>query len=114
MCIRDSARSAIALPVLHGRSRIGTDKRAIRRLRQRLAAGSTAKRIIGRTAVIDLCWRRQRAGCSRKTIIRRTRIPVSYTHLRAHETVLDIVCRLLLEKKKNPITTTNTILHNTY
>ena len=26
--------------------------------------------------------------------------PVSYTHLRAHQTVLDIVCRLLLEKKK--------------
>ena len=24
--------------------------------------------------------------------------PVSYTHLRAHETVLDLVCRLLLEK----------------
>src|SRR5664280_2507275 len=23
--------------------------------------------------------------------------PVSYTHLRAHETVLDLVCRLLLE-----------------
>ena len=29
---------------------------------------------------------------------------VSYTHLRAHETVLDIVCRLLLEKKKNQLT----------
>ena len=29
--------------------------------------------------------------------------PVSYTHLRAHETVLDLVCRLLLEKKKNNI-----------
>ena len=28
-------------------------------------------------------------------------IAVSYTHLRAHETVLDLVCRLLLEKKKN-------------
>ena len=27
--------------------------------------------------------------------------PVSYTHLRAHETVLDLVCRLLLEKKKS-------------
>ena len=27
--------------------------------------------------------------------------PVSYTHLRAHATVLDNVCRLLLEKKKN-------------
>ena len=29
--------------------------------------------------------------------------PVSYTHLRAHETVLDIVCRLLLEKKNYKI-----------
>ena len=28
---------------------------------------------------------------------------VSYTHLRAHETVLDLVCRLLLEKKKKQI-----------
>ena len=27
--------------------------------------------------------------------------PVSYTHLRAHEAVLDLVCRLLLEKKKH-------------
>ena len=27
--------------------------------------------------------------------------PVSYTHLRAHETVLDLVCRLLLEKKNS-------------
>src|SRR5450756_3088412 len=26
--------------------------------------------------------------------------PVSYTHLRAHETRHDLVCRLLLEKKK--------------
>src|SRR5450756_2915088 len=28
------------------------------------------------------------------------RWPVSYTHLRAHETRHDLVCRLLLEKKK--------------
>ena len=28
---------------------------------------------------------------------------VSYTHLRAHETVLDLVCRLLLEKKNTTI-----------
>ena len=27
--------------------------------------------------------------------------PVSYTHLRAHETSLHLVCRLLLEKKKS-------------
>ena len=30
--------------------------------------------------------------------------PVSYTHLRAHETVLDLVCRLLLEKKHTTLT----------
>ena len=29
-------------------------------------------------------------------------LPVSYTHPRAHETALDIVCRLLLEKKTYP------------
>ena len=34
-----------------------------------------------------------------------TVIAVSYTHLRAHETVLDLVCRLLLEKKKQQLIT---------
>ena len=29
-------------------------------------------------------------------LYRRADIPVSYTHLRAHETVLELVCRLLL------------------
>ena len=29
-----------------------------------------------------------------------TVMAVSYTHLRAHETVLDLVCRLLLENNK--------------
>ena len=28
---------------------------------------------------------------------------VSYTHLRAHETVLDLVCRLLLEKRNKQL-----------
>ena len=32
-------------------------------------------------------------------LIARDIYPVSYTHLRAHETVLDLVCRLLLEQK---------------
>ena len=42
--------------------------------------------------------------------------PVSYTHLRAHETVLDLVCRLLLEKKKklNKLITSNLHLTTTY
>ena len=35
---------------------------------------------------------------------------VSYTHLRAHETVLDLVCRLLLEKKNN----INVLLRDNY
>ena len=30
-------------------------------------------------------------------------VPVSYTHLRAHETGRNLVCRLLLEKKKKEI-----------
>ena len=37
--------------------------------------------------------------------------PVSYTHLRAHETVLDLVCRLLLEKKKHTYTLTQPHIH---
>ena len=50
------------------------------------------------------------AGCKGETILGKVHLPislptykpgtVSYTHLRAHETVLDLVCRLLLEKKQ--------------
>eukprot|EP00831_Metopus_contortus_P081750 TRINITY_DN8672_c0_g1_i5.p1 TRINITY_DN8672_c0_g1~~TRINITY_DN8672_c0_g1_i5.p1 ORF type:complete len:130 (+),score=13.43 TRINITY_DN8672_c0_g1_i5:130-519(+) len=36
-------------------------------------------------------------------IYRESDSPVSYTHLRAHETSLHLVCRLLLEKKKKKI-----------
>ena len=41
-------------------------------------------------------------GASEPGVVERMQwlAPVSYTHLRAHETVLDLVCRLLLEKKK--------------
>ena len=39
-------------------------------------------------------------AADRAEVARVRRGPVSYTHLRAHETVLDLVCRLLLEKKK--------------
>src|SRR5664280_3306727 len=38
--------------------------------------------------------------------------PVSYTHLRAHETVLDLVCRLLLEKKKKATKAKKDTKHN--
>src|SRR5450759_5512128 len=35
-----------------------------------------------------------------RVVVDEGREPVSYTHLRAHETRHDLVCRLLLEKKK--------------
>src|SRR5665648_1194833 len=44
-----------------------------------------------------------------KYLVLSTIIPVSYTHLRAHETRHDLVCRLLLEKKKKK----NTQNHST-
>src|SRR5674476_1619344 len=52
-------------------------------------------------------------GCSMNpTLLRypfftseKTAISVSYTHLRAHETGRNLVCRLLLEKKKTKKTT---------
>ena len=40
------------------------------------------------------------SSCSAARWAWSSRGAVSYTHLRAHETVLDLVCRLLLEKKK--------------
>ena len=40
--------------------------------------------------------------------------PVSYTHLRAHETVLDLVCRLLLEKKKQNISNNDVSIQKYY
>ena len=41
----------------------------------------------------------ERAGHLEHTVDVLETHAVSYTHLRAHETVLDLVCRLLLEKK---------------
>ena len=37
---------------------------------------------------------------------------VSYTHLRAHETVLDLVCRLLLEKTYDQDVMIPSVYHN--
>src|SRR5450756_318373 len=57
---------------------------------------------------LDACaWRSTRRWCTRRvsSSIDASRVSfssigaVSYTHLRAHETRHDLVCRLLLEKK---------------
>ena len=45
-------------------------------------------------------WHRQRGEPGAGIVFPNRKGAVSYTHLRAHETVLDLVCRLLLEKKK--------------
>ena len=61
------------------------------------AAFSLAAAAFFPALVLGIFWRRaNRAGASAGMLAG----PVSYTHLRAHETVLDLVCRPLLEKKK--------------
>src|SRR5665648_1199097 len=48
----------------------------------------------------DLVMGEERYRKHLKLLIKHGYISVSYTHLRAHETRHDLVCRLLLEKKK--------------
>ena len=56
-------------------------------------------------AGLEQVGRRTREGPHGDQVLRRE--AVSYTHLRAHETVLDLVCRLLLEKKKKQTNNSN-------
>src|SRR5674536_372792 len=57
------------------------------------------------SAASDVYKRQERVGHQDLRVVTRggsgRRLPVSYTHLRAHETPEHLVCRLLLEKKKN-------------
>ena len=46
-----------------------------------------------------MCWSKEEITWQKRLSDTRPS-PVSYTHLRAHETEADLVCRLLLEKKK--------------
>ena len=68
------------------------------------AASDVYKRQRQRRAVALLARGRRRDSPIHPAALRFLRpghlAAVSYTHLRAHETVLDLVCRLLLEKTK--------------
>src|SRR5665811_2550926 len=79
----------------HQSHRAGCERRC-----NRLPVGLSAKTDHGRISIqlsfLDL----PAQGFVRDGERARMPEPVSYTHLRAHETVLDLVCRLLLEKKK--------------
>src|SRR5659263_590565 len=68
-------------------------------LRNMLYGGSAALRGLGYVVMDEVHYLsdRFRGAVWEEVIIH----PVSYTHLRAHETRHDLVCRLLLEKKKN-------------
>eukprot|EP00657_Telonema_sp_P-1_P009185 TRINITY_DN3359_c0_g1_i1.p1 TRINITY_DN3359_c0_g1~~TRINITY_DN3359_c0_g1_i1.p1 ORF type:complete len:128 (+),score=68.72 TRINITY_DN3359_c0_g1_i1:80-463(+) len=75
----------------------------IRKIRKKVVIkqGKTSKVVMRRTEVdeVDPGSNKHAAGLG-TLLLDATLNPVSYTHLRAHETVLDLVCRLLLEKKK--------------
>src|SRR5450759_5817715 len=67
----------------------------------------TARRPGGACAVIGCVWAQSAGPIASVDIPRHAakatgpaQLSVSYTHLRAHETRHDLVCRLLLEKKK--------------
>src|SRR5678815_6021940 len=59
---------------------------------------------LDRSSAASDVYKRQLIHCIRELNhtgnLRRYQTPVSYTHLRAHETPEQLVCRLLLEKKK--------------
>ena len=81
------------------------------------AASDVYKRQKQRPDVFDLVLPDvQQAGAQRRAqplVQAHAEEAVSYTHLRAHETVLDLVCRLLLEKKKTQTVTAHSINQST-
>eukprot|EP00658_Telonema_sp_P-2_P013513 TRINITY_DN15117_c0_g2_i1.p1 TRINITY_DN15117_c0_g2~~TRINITY_DN15117_c0_g2_i1.p1 ORF type:complete len:101 (+),score=37.86 TRINITY_DN15117_c0_g2_i1:159-461(+) len=97
MCIRDSFRvaneNAPSIVFIDEVDAIGT---------KRYDSDSSGTKEIQRT-MLELLTQLDGFDSSAdvKVIMATNRIAVSYTHLRAHETPEHLVCRLLLEKKKN-------------
>ena len=67
------------------------------------AASDVYKRQVLGLPEVELLLREQIAGVGEGrhplAVLQHGVVAVSYTHLRAHETVLDLVCRLLLAQK---------------
>src|SRR5450756_3046996 len=66
--------------------------------RQYLVSTSTSSS--GKTLALPMYLLRSGVAIRSSSPLPRCPVAVSYTHLRAHETRHDLVCRLLLEKKK--------------
>eukprot|EP00657_Telonema_sp_P-1_P011575 TRINITY_DN6835_c0_g1_i1.p1 TRINITY_DN6835_c0_g1~~TRINITY_DN6835_c0_g1_i1.p1 ORF type:complete len:112 (+),score=49.58 TRINITY_DN6835_c0_g1_i1:17-352(+) len=73
----------------------GVEDIGLTEFEERLADAVTCGALRDNIAAVDT-----RLAVYSLAVARRAATAVSYTHLRAHETVLDLVCRLLLEKKK--------------
>ena len=105
MCIRDSAVGVVLYAMLAGSLpfRGSTHDEIFRKVLHEPAPPLTSVRtdVEVPEAVEALVMR----ALAKSPDDRFASAPVSYTHLRAHETVLDIVCRLLLEKKTIMIST---------
>eukprot|EP00658_Telonema_sp_P-2_P027076 TRINITY_DN20990_c0_g1_i1.p1 TRINITY_DN20990_c0_g1~~TRINITY_DN20990_c0_g1_i1.p1 ORF type:complete len:107 (+),score=17.01 TRINITY_DN20990_c0_g1_i1:178-498(+) len=85
MCIRDRSRQSDLMDLCS-------------RQRKMLRTSRSSRPVTVDTILTTVLWfEREGRGIA---------IPVSYTHLRAHETPEHLVCRLLLEKKKKHINTT--------
>src|SRR5664279_3271180 len=96
-----SAHSFRRLSDVHNCRRIGSPRVA------GSSSASRSERRVGSSVILDLRPPPCRRIRSFSTEARSWRssspryiVPVSYTHLRAHETDSYLVCRLLLEKKK--------------
>mgnify|MGYP003380143197 CR=1 FL=1 len=100
MCIRDSFRKVIQLAAQHKIAVVAHEP--IKDTGERRTFPNMVSREGARGQEYN-AWSADGGNPpDHETVLPFTRGPVSYTHLRAHETVLDLVCRLLLEKKKYP------------
>eukprot|EP00656_Telonema_subtile_P010687 TRINITY_DN15187_c0_g1_i1.p1 TRINITY_DN15187_c0_g1~~TRINITY_DN15187_c0_g1_i1.p1 ORF type:complete len:102 (-),score=7.35 TRINITY_DN15187_c0_g1_i1:2-307(-) len=101
MCIRDRFyNSSISHLTSLDQSVIGR-KAASHSVHPKVAIHFAQKHLHQFPLALDVIHMQHRARSQQILLL--TLISVSYTHLRAHETVLDLVCRLLLEKKKTQI-----------
>src|SRR5678816_2607915 len=103
MCIRDRRMTAALAPA-DATSAVMPSMSSVRDGGSRPVAASSM--ISGATVRMpsasdaNQCCQVDRIGAVELWKYRNPAVPVSYTHLRAHETPEHLVCRLLLEKKK--------------